>query len=67
MKGLNLKQIGFIIAAVLLKNWIFQYYGWEYDVLNDDFDLMKILMNIGGVIMIIFLIYGIDRLISLKK
>ncbi|MEN8136958.1 MAG: hypothetical protein ABFR62_00810 [Bacteroidota bacterium] len=54
MKGLKFTQIAIIIFAVLVKNLIFQYYGWEYDVFNDEFDLTKIVAHIGAVIVIIF-------------
>ena len=54
MKGLQFTQIAIIIFAVLAKNLIFQYYNWEYDVFTDGFDLVKIIVNIGAVIAIIF-------------
>ncbi len=61
MKGLKFTQIAIIIFAVLVKNLIFQYYGWEYDVFSDGFDLVKIIAHIGAVIAIIF---GVSYIVS---
>jgi|LGVF01.1.fsa_nt_gb prepilin signal peptidase PulO-like enzyme (type II secretory pathway) len=61
MKGLKFTQIAIIIFAVLVKNLIFQYYGWEYDVFSDGFDLVKIIAHIGAVIAIIF---GVSFIVS---
>lgn len=64
MKGLKFTQIFIIIFAVLVKNFIFQYYGWEYDVFSDGFNLLMILAHIGAVIVIIF---GVTFVIGLLK
>ncbi len=56
MKTLKFTQIFIIIFAVLVKNLIFQHYGWEYDVINDGFDLVKMVTHIGAVIVIIFVV-----------
>jgi len=67
MKGISIKQIAFIIGAVLIKNWIFQYYGLEYDIFSDEFDILKILLNIGTVIVILLMIYFLDKLLKKNK
>lgn len=64
MKGIKTTQIFIIVIAVLLKNLIFQYFGWEYDVFNDGFDLVKMIAQIAGVIVIIF---GVSLLMGLFK
>lgn len=64
MKGLKFTQIFIIIFAVLAKNLIFTYYGWEYDVFSDGFDLIKVISNIGAIIVIIFAISFVVRLIK---
>ena len=64
MKTLKFTQIFIIIFAVLVKNLIFQYYGWDYDILNDGFDLLMILAHIGAVIVIIF---GVSFVVGLLK
>ncbi len=64
MKGLKFTQIFIIIFAVLVKNLIFQYYGWEYDVFSDGFDFIKIISHIGAVIVIIF---GVSFVVGLLK
>jgi uncharacterized membrane protein YeaQ/YmgE (transglycosylase-associated protein family) len=56
MKGLKATQIFTIIGAVLLKNWIFKYYGLQYDVFEDEFNLKLLLLNIAGVIIIVILV-----------
>jgi len=64
MKALKFTQIFIIIFAVLVKNLIFQHYGWEYDVLNDGFNIVMILAHIGAVIVIIF---AVSLIINLLK
>ena len=56
MSNIRLVQIGIIIFSVLVKNLIFQHYGWDYDVFTDGFDLVKIISNIGALIGIVFLV-----------
>ena len=64
MKGLKFTQIFIIIFAVLVKNLVFQHYGWEYDVFSDGFDLLKIISHIGAVVVIIF---GVSFVVGLLK
>ena len=64
MKGLKFTQIAIIIFAVLVKNLIFQHYGWEYDVFSDDFDIVMIIAHIVAVIGIIF---GVSFVVGLLK
>jgi hypothetical protein len=64
MKGLKFTQIFIIIFAVLAKNLIFSYFGWEYDIFEDGFDIIKMLAHIGAVIVIIF---GVGFIVSLMK
>ena len=64
MKTLKFTQIFIIIFAVLVKNLIFKYYGWEYDVFSDDFDIVMIIAHIGAVVGIIF---GVSFVVGLLK
>ena len=64
MKGLKFTQIFIIIFAVLVKNLIFQHYGWEYDILSDGFDLLKMISHIVAVVVIIF---GVSFIVGLFK
>jgi len=64
MKSLKFTQIFIIIFAVLVKNLIFSYFGWEYDILNDGFDIVKMIAHIGAVVIIIF---GVAFVVGLLK
>ncbi len=64
MKALKFTQIFIILLAVIVKNLIFSHFGWEYDILEDGFDLKMIVAHIGALIIIIF---GVSYLFGLAK
>lgn len=63
----KLIQIGIIIFSVFLKSAIFQYFGWEYDILADEPSIIKMLSHILAVVAIIFVVSFVMQLFMNKN